>query len=148
MIETKIIYPPSNLEYFKGITVRHKINKIGKYIRQSSSRDSFAWIDFDITPINNRNIIEFTNYNNVEVIAHHKFRSSEDIKQFNKAIYNVIIEFVQNHFEQNNETVSNLSIAVNKILVNFYDSSPMNYRIATYLALRDIFADESNALRF
>ncbi len=138
MIPIKTIYNKSN---DNNLTIHQKIENISKYIKQCSSRDSFAYIRYSIEPYNSDYPIIFENKAQIEDEFKGKQEFEEDFNLYVEAVMKGIEEAVNYIYEEHNKCVSDIKITLLELLMNPYDSNVISYKIAGCMVIKKTFSD-------
>ncbi|KZE48836.1 hypothetical protein AV540_16375 [Brevibacillus parabrevis] len=130
------ITPPYEVDKVSINTVTERVEKQARYIRQSGS-EHYAIVDFVIEPCQGH--IGFKN----EALIQDDLKGNKEWEQLFPilicCIYDALKDFIQYQYHERNLAIGNFKFKLISLKIQPGDSRVMDFKIATYIGLREIF---------
>ncbi|ATF11602.1 hypothetical protein A616_06275 [Brevibacillus brevis X23] len=130
------IKPPYEVDKVSIINVMELVEKQARYIRQAGS-EHYAIVDFVIEPCQGH-----IGFKNEALIQDDLKGNTEWEQQFPIlicCIYDALKEFIHYQYHERNLAIGNFTFKLMSLEIRPGDSRVMDFKIATYIALREIF---------
>ncbi|WP_379358271.1 MULTISPECIES: hypothetical protein [unclassified Paenibacillus] len=131
------IQPPYEWDKVSIISVEKRVEKQARYVRQNGS-EHFAIIDFIIEPYEGSSIC----FENEALIQDDLKGNKEWERLFPILVINIyegLNMFIENQYNEKNRAIGNFKFKLVSLAIHPLDSKFMDFKIATYIGLRDIF---------